>query len=265
MDREIYQKQYDFELEQRNVIASSTNTPVVSITVIGGALSSMVMTYPYSNNFHSYAFLLFVAFSSLSAIVALFYIFKSVIGYSYQKIPSPVALSEHYKELVKWHKENGTDETLITQESKKDFEEYFENRLSGAAENNGNNNLKRGNYIHDATVSIAIAAAFMVVSTPFFLYSKANGENNIHKIEVVNPITLNGEALNMTENKNSAGSGGDSGTPNTTPAQQPAAPAPTQPKPTGPPNVTFKGGVDPVKETFNAINKSSSGKGRGEK
>lgn len=243
MNSDIYQKQYDFELEQRNAIASSTNMPIVSITVIGSALSSMVLAFSYSHEFVTYSFLTFVTLSGISTIISLVYIFKSVIGYSYQKIPSTVELSAHYQDLLKWHKENRTEREHIVQESKKDFDEYFEARLSEAAENNGNNNIKRGNYIHDSTVSIAFALAFMVLSSPFFIYVKSTHDSVTHKIEVVNPVTLTSEVTKMAENDNSSTNGG-SGNQSATPAQEPATPAPTQAKPSGPPNTTFKGSVD---------------------
>lgn len=242
MDREIYQKQYDFELEQRNAIASSTNTPVVSITVIGGALSSMVLSFHYSNGLITYGFIAFVMLSGISSIAALVYIFKSIIGYTYQKIPTPADLYKHYNELVKWHKKNGTKEAQVMNEVKKDFNKYLESRLSEAAENNGNNNIKRGNYIHDATVSIAIALAFLVVAAPFYIYSKAATSANIYKIEVVKPVTLTSEVSKMAEKNSSSNSAGTE-THGSAPAQQPTAPAQTQQKPSGPPNTTFKGGV----------------------
>jgi len=270
MNREIYQKQYDFELEQRNAIASSTNTPVVSITVIGGALASMVVAFPYSREAITFGFLAFAMLSAISAVVALVYIFRSVIGYSYQKIPSPVALTAHFEELKNWHRNNGTSQDQIIAESKKDFDTYFEARLSEASEHNGNNNLRRGNYIHDSTVAIAIALAFMVLCSPFFIYVKSNSKENTHKVEVVNPITLNSEVVNMAGNDNS-GNSGDTGSQSTAPNQQPAtttqqpcAPAQTtQPKPSGPPNIVFKGSVSTTAKTMSTTKGTSSGSSEG--
>jgi len=177
MDKGIYQKQYDFELEQRIAIASSTNTPIVALTVIGGAVSSMILGYPYSTNNDTVAFCFFVAGCVIAILIALIYIFKSLIGYSYQKVPSVIALSNHYAELKEWHKNNGANETVSVELADKDYDEYFYQRLSEAAENNGNNNLKRGNYIHDAMVSISISLTFLIVSVPFFIYEKIS--NNV--------------------------------------------------------------------------------------
>ncbi|EKD98434.1 MAG: hypothetical protein ACD_23C00433G0001 [uncultured bacterium] len=256
MDRELYQRQYDFELEQRNSIASSTNTPVVSITIIGGALSSMILAFPYTKEIITFGFILCALLSAISSIVALVYIFKSIIGYSYQKIPSFAALVEYFEKLKNWHRKNGADAEQITQESKKDFYAYFEARLSEAADHNGNNNLRRGNYIHDSTVAIGFALAFMGMCSLFFIYAKSNGVENTHRVEVVNPITLTSEVRNMADNENS-GNSGNSESQSAVPAQQPAAPAQTtQSKPSGPPNVVFKGSVDTTKKTMSTTNET---------
>lgn len=256
MDRTVYQQQYDFELEQRNVITSSTNTPVVSITVIGSALSSMVLTFPYKNNVITSFFLAFVALALISSIVALVQIFKSVIGYSYQKIPSASALSTHHRALYKWHEQNGTALVHLDSEVEKDFDEFLKSRLSEASDHNGGNNIKRGNYIHNATVSIAIALGFMVLCSPFFIYAKSTNEANPYQVKIVQPISLISEVKNMAQNENGSDSGAQTTSSTSSkpaaPAQQPVAPAQTtQAKPAGPPNVVFKGSVSTVGKIMN--------------
>ncbi|MCI5221567.1 MAG: hypothetical protein D3924_02500 [Candidatus Electrothrix sp. AR4] len=272
MERRIYQKQYDFELEQRNHIASSTNTPIVSITVLGGALSSMVMKFPYSHDKYTYLFCFFVGLVVISMLTALVYIFKSFVGYSYQKIPSASKLSSHYSDLLSWHKEDCGDETKSLQLAKDDFDKYLDVRLSEAADNNGDNNIKRGNSLHDATVTIAIALGLLIALVPPFVYKKVNGGNEVHRIEIVNSLKITNEDSVMSKNQ---GDGNGSSTQQTTPAQTPsAAPAqdsptvaPTQaaPKPTGPPNIVFKGNVDKVGLTANSTTKTSTSDGGGEK
>lgn len=243
MNREIYQQQYDFELEQRNSIASSTNTPVVSLTIIGGALSSMILTFTYDIALVSIGFLIFVSLSILSAGTALTFIFRSVIGYSYEKIPSPIALSEHYENLRQWHQNNGGDQETVIQETEKDFNTYFEKQLSKAADHNGRNNIQRGNFIHDSTVAIAFSLAFMFVGSFFFIYAKLNYEDDAHKVEIINPVILSSEELIMAETEKS-NNGDNSGSSSTqTPAAAPPQSAKPN-KPSGPPNVVFKGSVD---------------------
>ena len=250
MDKEIYQKQYDFELEQRLAIASSTNTPIVALTIIGGAASSMVLGYPYSVNNYTVAFCFFIAGCIIAILVALIYIFKSLLGYSYQKISSVIALSNHYSELKQWHKNNGETETVSIELADKDYAEYLYQKLSEAAENNGNNNLRRGNFIHDAMVSIAISLAFLIVSVPFFIYEKINNNVEVHQVEIIKPLKLIGEKIIMSENQES---GNNSNTSSSSSQTEPAA-APAQPKPSGPANPVFKGSVEIGENASNPIN-----------
>ena len=241
MERDIYHKQYDFELEQRNFIASSTNTTAVSITVIGSALSSLLLAFPYSNGAVTLSFIALSALSAISTTISLIYIFRSVIGYSYQKIPSSAALTAYFEELKNWYKNSGTPQEHIDTKSKIDFYKYLEIRLFEAADRNGINNIRRGNFIHDSTVAIACALAFMGLCAPLLIYAKFNSAEIAHKVELVN---LRDKTNNMTENNNSR-NGGSSSTQNSVQAQQPAAPAQTnQAKPAGPPNIVFKGSVD---------------------
>lgn len=267
MDKTVFQKQYDFELEQRNAIASSTNTPVVSITVIGSALSSMVLTFPYSTDIVTSIFLALVVFAAVASIVALIFIFKSIIGYTYEKIPTASALAAHHEALNKWHFENGTELVHIASEVENDFDVYLESRLSEASERNGNNNIRRGNYIHDATVSIAVALAFMVLCAPFFIYAKSINKESSYRVEIVKPISLR-ELNKMAEIENGSNSGSPSASstpqqPAASPVQKPAVPAQTtQPKPSGPPNLVFKGSVTHVARTLDTPNGLTTGNNR---
>jgi len=256
MNSDIYQKQYDFELEQRVSISSSTNTPVVALTVIGSALSTMVMSFPYTNNNLTYAFLLLVIFSTISIIISLIYIFKSFIGYSYEKVPSTKSLSIHYNDLLQWHNDDGSNETESVKLAKQDFEDYFKNRLSDAAEQNSNNNIKRGNFLHDSNVGIAVALVFLILSAPFYIYEKIHTNKQIHKVKIIEPLILSieGKAMNSNKGKDSAN------TPQSTQGKKPtAAPVQSKPKPSGPTNTIFKGSVLNDKDVKTMVDVTNKG------
>ena len=50
MHLELFRKQYDFELDQRNSLTSATNIPLVSITVVASATSVILVDYRYGGN-----------------------------------------------------------------------------------------------------------------------------------------------------------------------------------------------------------------------
>ncbi|MBS3954496.1 MAG: hypothetical protein KGZ88_16215 [Methylomicrobium sp.] len=255
MEQEIYQKQYDFELEQRNNIASAANVPIVALTVLGGALSTMIVDFKYLWNLPTYIFTLISALALIAMVVSLVLVFRSFLGYSYQKIPTALALVEHHKALKIWHTENGESDQDSIKLAKIDFDEYLNSRLSEATENNSTNNLKRGNFLHDATLYVAIALAFLVLATPLYIYQKIASEAIVHQVEIVKPLTVK-EKFNMS---NETGNSGNSTSQQAAPASAPIA-APASAKPSGPPNIVFKGSVDlgNVNTKTQSINKVES-------
>lgn len=240
MEREIYQKQYDFELEQRNSVASASNIPIVALTIVGGALSTMIVDFKYLWCLSTYVFISLSFLALVTIVISMVFLFRSFIGYSYQKIPPAPALTKYYSELKNWHQQSCKNEEDPIGLAKVDFDEYFNERLSEAAENNGTNNLKRGNFLHDATLWVAIALALLIFAAPFYIYQKINREDTIHQVKIVeySNLGLIKEELKMGNENN-----GNSTTQQAAPANTPAA-APASTKPSGPPNVVFKGSVE---------------------
>ncbi len=186
MDRKIFQEQYDFELNQRNHLASSVNVPIMAATIVGGAISSMLLAFPYKIDSISIIFTLTSMLSIAFLVVSIYLIFRSFIGYEYKKLPPPSGLNEHYNELVLWHKEN--DNT--SENAKVDFDDYLYERMGQAVEVNSDNNIARGNYLHMATISIAVATIFVALSSGLYVYGKLNGDTTPHKIEVIGTVNV---------------------------------------------------------------------------
>ncbi|MDP1924968.1 MAG: hypothetical protein Q8K57_09315 [Thiobacillus sp.] len=248
MHIELFRKQYDFELEQRISIASTTNIPIVAITVVASALSAVLLDYQYKYNPQSYAFLVFSFLALVAIIFSVFFLFRSFWNYEYQKLPSAALLKQHYDELHTWHVQNGR----IPQEAKEiadaDFIEYVNVRLAEAGDWNGQNNIVRGNYLHMATAAVALSVAALIPAGLIYIHNKATSEDNIHQVEIVNPNDYYKPEVHMS-NQVTSGNNKPAGSPAAAPATTPTA-APTlapNPKPAGPPNVVFKGNTELVK------------------
>lgn len=245
MKHEVFQKQYDFELEQRNGIASATNTPIVALTILGGALASIITGFKYSQGWITYIFLAAVTLTCISMLVCIYKVVRTFLGYSYQKIPGANLLKQHLQDLKDWHSNNGGSDDG----AQKDFDEYFNERLSEAAEHNSQNNIKRGNYLHDATASVVIAFIFLFIASPFYIYQKVSAQENIYQVKLIK------EEVTMAENESGSNNQTQQAAPTAAPAQTPTA----APKPSGPQNVIFKGNSDEgsVKATDNLKSKNS--------
>jgi hypothetical protein len=245
MDIELFRKQYDFELEQRNTIAASTNLPILGLTVIGSGLSSVIIGYQYSSSVPSIIFTSLVSICALLMLWTVYYIVSSLIGYTYEKIPSSKLMLEHFNELKSWYSNNhGSDA-----DASNDFNDYIQMRLSEAADNNSSNNIKRGSYIHGATIAVAYSFIFLVLSSPFYIYQKTIENNPIYQVKIIqtnsnilkeNTMTTSNDNSNTTTDTPAAAPDTPAAAPDT-PAAAPATPVT---KPTGPRNEQFKGNAD---------------------
>lgn len=235
MNRDVFQKQYDFELEQRNGIASATNTPIVALTILGGALAAVITGFRYSNEPATYLFLLFALLAIGSMLISVYKLVRTFLGYSYQKIPLAKQLRKHLEDLKNWHNTNGScvDKAII------DFDEYFDEKLSEAAEHNSANNIKRGNYLHDATLFVVVAFVFLFCASPFYIYERVTTVDKVYQVNLIDNISKKKEE-NMADNDSGNSNQGQQAAPSAAPLPTPSA----APKPIGPQNVIFKGNTD---------------------
>ena len=250
MLRDLFQKQYDFELDQRNALASAVNVPIVAITVLSTAASAALLDFPYKFNILSGLFIAF-ALPALALLgFAIYSAMRSFWGYNYQKLPDPPALKAHLAELSRWHVANGTPAAEVAAAAGRDFQEYIDDRLAEAVESNGTNNIARGNYLHRATAAVGMALAVFVPAAATYAYAKATADDKVHQVQLVPKSGSHKESTVAT-------------TP--APASAPSSPASSPPaapptvsvaKPSGPPNTVFRSG-----ETLPASN-ASSGSGK---
>ena len=231
MNNDIYQKQYDFELEQRNKFASAINIPVVTLTVIGSALSTMVVGFKYNNNLLGHAFILLSIASVTVMFVALYYAMRSFHGYSYQKIPPAKDMKVFYSNLFNWYSEKHEDEKIIKKLTESDFNDYFIERLSEAAEHNASNNIQRGNYLHSTTKYVVVSFLCIALTAPIYVINNVKNSTDINKVTIVNHQQLK-SGINIMTTKPSPKA------PDTSSAK------PISAKPTGPQNVTFRDNSD---------------------
>lgn len=245
MFSEIFQKQYDFELEQRNSIASATNIPIVAITVVASATCAILLDFQYKHSLESYAFIACALLAIFSFGYSVSCLFRSFWNYEYKKLPSSSLLKQHYDALRNWHLGNGCSADVAIENTDVDFSDYLNVQLADATDWNSQNNIVRGNYLHRAVAAVATAVIFLLPAGAIYIHNKATADDKVHAVKVINSTSISTEQPIMTTNQSSGG--------NNQPAAAPAAPA-SNPKPSGPPNTLFKSHVDMPKP--NASNNS---------
>ena len=243
MYRELFRKQYDFELEQRNSIASATNIPIVAITVVASATCAILLDFQYDHSLGCYAFVTCSALTVLSFGYSVLCLFRSFWNYEYQKLPNSSLLKQHFEDLRNWHLGNGCSADDAIRSAEVDFLDYLDGNLAQATDRNSQNNILRGNYLHRATAAVATAVLFLIPAGAIYTYNKATADDKVHAVRVVNTTLISTEDEFM---KNSQSSGGTNQS-----ATAPAVPA-SNPKPAGPPNTSFRSGVNTPKPNSNS-------------
>lgn len=244
MHPDLFRKQYDFELEQRNGLTSATNIPIVAITVVASAASVIFLDYRYNRDLLSYAFGGFAGAALLTIAFSVYSVFRSFWNYNYQKLPSGKALRQHNEALLTWHLQNGSspDDAKVLAEA--DFADYLTGRIAEAADWNGQNNVVRGNYLHRATAAIALGVTLFLPAALLYAHNKATAEDKVHQVRITEPTPTKQKEPSMSSNQTH---------PAAAPAPTPApAPAPST-KPAGPPNLEFKGNSDLTKPSTGPI------------
>ncbi len=171
----------------------------------------------------------------IGMLISSYKLVRTFLGYSYKKIPPAKQLRQHLEDLKTWHNTNGSGDN----EAIVDFDQYFDERLSEAAEHNSANNIERGNYLHDATLFVVIAFIFLFCASPFYIYERVTSKDKVYQVNLIDK-TLKKEEKEMAENKSGSSNKGQQVTPSAAPLQTPSA----APKPSGPQNVVFKGNTD---------------------
>lgn len=191
MQLDFLQKQYDFELEQRNSIVSATNIPIVGITVVSSALSVTLIEFQYREDWQTYGFCVFWALSILCVVFSMGSVFASFHNYEYQKLPLSSHLIAFKEALYQWHYENANaNEAVAKERTESDFFDYLCKQVSIAADWNGKINIHRSTHLQRATTALGSSLICFLVVAAFYANNKLTSEEKIHKIDIAVPIKL---------------------------------------------------------------------------
>ena len=181
MKHEIYKDHYQFEWDHRSHLTSAMNIPIAVATVLGGAVTVMAQKYPYNELMASYAFIATLSIAALCIAISILFLFSAFHGYQYQRVPTPLSLKAYYDELLAWHDKysNGKESADVK------FDEYFNLRVAEATEINAHNNKNKSAYLYRCNTSLAIAVAFIALSSIPFLLATINGNEKTYSVRIV--------------------------------------------------------------------------------
>lgn len=224
MKLEVYIDQYKFEWEQRSYLMSFTNLSIMLVTIIAGALVTVSRLYSFTGSNASYFIGGLLVLSLIVLAFAAISIFRSMIGYQYERIPRPNSLSKWRNELEAWHTKYGDIDKVDDE-----FNDVFLKFLGDAVETNATNNKTKSAHVYRANLSAGIAAAFLFVPAASFVFQGDGTDENVQLVEIVggNIKIVGDSAMSQDENE-------------TTVAEPEPEPSPPPPKPEPPSNELIK-------------------------
>jgi len=184
MDTDLYRKQYDFELDQRAHLGSSVNIPITAATFLFGSVVALTMSHRHAVDALSVTFGALVGLALVFLALAIYFIFRSLLGYTYEKLQPLSLLRAHHGQLVVWHQSNGSTEEAANA----DFDAFLRERISDAADRNDANNIARSDYVYRATFSISLGAIFICSSSLFFLHQSLDSRVEPTQVRVVGDV-----------------------------------------------------------------------------
>lgn len=236
MHPELFRRQYDFELDQRNGLTSAASIPLVAITAVASATSVILVDYRYGADPFTYTFCALALTTFCAVSYSVYSLFRSFWNYEYQKLPRSTDLLTHIGELHVWHVSKGSTPMDVQTLVDADFDDYLLQRIADATDWNGQNNVVRGNRLHQATAAIALGVACLLPTALMFAHNKVTAGEKTYQVHIVDPVPTPIKEIVMSSSQNPPPS-----QPATAPAPAPAV------KPVGPPNLVFKGNSDHAK------------------
>jgi hypothetical protein len=181
MNSEIYRDLYNFEMEQRGHLIDAVNVPIIAITVLGSALATMLLSFPYQPGMLQLGFAVFSGVAGAGLVVAITAVFRSFIGYEYERPASPHIWQAHFDKLLV-HYVGKADANALADAA---FQRAFNSRLADATDTNRSNNRKRGNSIVLANICCAATLAALAAAGACFVIASIQQGALIHEVRIV--------------------------------------------------------------------------------
>ncbi len=159
MEIELFEKQYERELNRRHQLTSTLSLPLGVLTILGGALGVMAKEFSYGSQVMSVIFSSTLLLAGLAFAGAVFFIVRSYFyfGHSYSHIPAPGLLKEYHAQLLDFYQyaEEATPAHKgAAEKAEEEFAAFLRDSLAEATDINTRNNDLKAGHIHLANLLI---------------------------------------------------------------------------------------------------------------
>jgi len=179
----LYEKAYNFELEQKNTINCRLNFPITISTIIIGALFFFIKELPKIDG-SICCFIFFIAFVLIiiSLVFALCYFARSILFYKYDYVKSIGTIDSIIRALKKY---NDNEKNTEKRDIEKELIFFLLSQYKISADNNRNLNIVKSGYFRRTIEWLFAAVVFLVIAMPLYFLKTYNLPQKIYKIEIV--------------------------------------------------------------------------------
>lgn len=173
--QEFYEKRYFHELESREKIESRLKTPLTMFAIVFGLLAYLIKEVLLKSHFNlGVSFWFLSGVTVITFIISLVYFFRTLHGYHYLLLPTPVVLEEYYKEtMTKYTQIDEEKADIWTSEA---FDEYLLNcYIKYTTQNTLNNDAKSLNLNRCISLLMISFVSTCLAYVPFYYHTVFKG------------------------------------------------------------------------------------------
>jgi hypothetical protein len=157
---------YFKELERRRDIDGAPTLRIAALALLGGVMSSYLTRFSIDGSPMAWLFLVASAGVIVFSTLAVIWIVRLFVGFTWGYTPCPDELQAHFDRLTTYDEEHGLDSGTVEEA----FDAYLKTCFIEAASRNMRNNNARSELLYRASFFIAVAVLFTLVAGIPVLY-----------------------------------------------------------------------------------------------
>jgi hypothetical protein len=157
---------YFKELDRRRDTDSAPTFRVAALALLGGVFSFYLRSFAIDGGLGAWLFLFSAAAVVVFSTLAVIWIVRLFVGFSWGYVPCPDQLESHYGELLAYHEKF----TLDSGTPDEAFDQYLRRCFVEAASKNMRNNNDRSELLYRASFFLALAVFFTLIAGIPVLY-----------------------------------------------------------------------------------------------
>lgn len=180
----LYEKAYNFELQQKNTINSRLSFPITILTLFLGALTFLIRDLPKADGSICCS-IFFTTFSLIiiSLIFAIYCFVRSIFPHKYAYIKSIGSIDSIICSLKQYNDDGKHTEKRNIE---KELVFFLLHQYKVSADENRNLNKIKSGYFRRVIILLFLSVIFLMVAIPAYFLKTYDLPQKIQKIEIVN-------------------------------------------------------------------------------